>query len=271
MKDLQRYLPHWQCGFDKTGRPVIYKQYGSFENNLLSEISAIDCVTKYHVWEQEVISKLCYEQSKKTGRIVETSFAVMDLEGMQMRQVTKDFLMIVKAFANIDQAQYPETLGRLLIINAPTMFPYVWSWVKPWLDPVVASKIQIFGGESTWKPVLLDLIGRDGVPQNYGGDLPVLTPDLHPYPGFERGIKLPAPLRMLSEESARGLSLTRDRRASFRRTPSLVGDVSRGSDVLSSTDHAMLKRRSLSHVLSGRHFGAVGVRASARLVSEVSV
>jgi hypothetical protein len=103
MRDYQTYLPHWHCGYDKTGRPVIYKQYGSFENNLLSGMSTIEAVTKYHVWEQEAVSRICYRQSQRTGYIVETSFAILDLEGMQLRQVTKDFLAIVKAFANIDQ------------------------------------------------------------------------------------------------------------------------------------------------------------------------
>jgi hypothetical protein len=190
MKDLQRYLPHWQCGFDKTGRPVIYKQYGSFENDLLRDHCDLDSLTKYHIFEQEIISKLCYMQSRKTGRIVETSFAVMDLEGMQLRQVTSDFLAIVKAFANIDQAQYPETLGRLLIINAPSAFPWVWRGVKSFLDPVVTSKIQIFGGESTWRPVLLDLIGEDQIPANYGGQLPVLSADMHPYPSSIESLSL---------------------------------------------------------------------------------
>jgi hypothetical protein len=77
MRDYQTYLPHWHCGYDKTGRPVIYKQYGSFENSLLQDHCSLEAVTKYHVWEQEAVSRICYRQSQRTGCIVETSFAIM--------------------------------------------------------------------------------------------------------------------------------------------------------------------------------------------------
>ena len=277
MEEMQTYLPHWHCGFDKTGRPVIYKQYGFFENALLLEVSSIESVTRYHVWEQEAISKLCEEQSRRTGLIVETSFAMMDLEGMQMRQVTRDFLALVKAFANIDQAQYPETLGKLLIINAPSAFPFVWSWVKPWLDPVVAGKIQIFGAESSWAPVLFDLIGRENMPENYGGLLPRLTTKMHPYKGFEKGLPPGAsPSELCGRGSLRRSSSQGDRRACFRRTPSLAlepsrsgmsdsGGVSAGMERLESRNRQSV---GLSRILSGRHFVAAGARESGRFPDE---
>ena len=263
MTAMQTYLPHWHCGFDKTGRPVIYKQYGFFENALLLEVSSIESVTRYHVWEQEVVSKLCELQSRRTGLIVETSFAVIDLEGMQMRQVTRDFLALVKAFANIDQAQYPETLGKLLIINAPSAFPFVWSWVKPWLDPVVASKIQIFGGESSWGPVLLDLIGKESMPENYGGLLPRLTTEMHPYRGFESGVSLGAStVEICSSVALRRTNSLGDRRASFRRVPSLALEPARA---VGGEAGGARQSLSLSRVLSGRHFGA---RESHRFADE---
>jgi hypothetical protein len=34
-------------------------------------------------------------------------------------QVTREFLALVKGIAGIDSSQYPETLGRLFIINTP--------------------------------------------------------------------------------------------------------------------------------------------------------
>ena len=244
VKEYQRYLPTWQRGFDRTGRPVVYKQYGFFENALLRDVSSIEAVTRYHVWEQEVLARLCYQQSRQTGLVVETSFAIMDLEGMAIRQVTKDFLAVVKAYANIDQTQYPETLGKLMIINAPSAFPYVWSWVKPWLDPVVASKIQIFGGPSTWQPVLFDLIGKENMPANYGGDLPRLTIDEHPYPGFEKGFKvapaLSEPVPPSPQHGRRTSDPRREsRRGSFRRAPS-IGHAASGESYSSAHSNSNL-------------------------------
>jgi hypothetical protein len=55
---------------------------------------------------------------------------VVDLKDMQMFQITKDFLALTKLLAEIDQKQYPEKLGRIFIINAPKIFPFVWRMVK---------------------------------------------------------------------------------------------------------------------------------------------
>jgi hypothetical protein len=113
-----------------------------------------------------------------------------------------------------------------VIINAPAGFSYVWGWVKPWLDPVVVSKIQILGGPSSWQPVFFDLIGKEQMPENYGGDLPPLTKERHPYLGFEDGFKLEQcvahePLTMEALERRELCMHQQQRRASFRRAPSL--------------------------------------------------
>lgn len=39
------------------------------------------------------------------------------------------------------QSYYPESLGRCYVVNAPWIFWGFWRMIKPWLDPVVASKI----------------------------------------------------------------------------------------------------------------------------------
>eukprot|EP00602_Paraphysomonas_sp_CaronLab_P010113 CAMPEP_0185029586 /NCGR_PEP_ID=MMETSP1103-20130426/15977_1 /TAXON_ID=36769 /ORGANISM="Paraphysomonas bandaiensis, Strain Caron Lab Isolate" /LENGTH=1340 /DNA_ID=CAMNT_0027564389 /DNA_START=389 /DNA_END=4408 /DNA_ORIENTATION=+ len=181
--DLVEVFPHWQSGVDKHGRPVLYKQYNnSMDASKILGMSSLEAVTRYHIWEQEACMKLCYESSKKTGYIVETVTAVIDVKGMQLYQVTRDFLGIIKAIADIDQNQYPETLGQTFIINTPAVFPLVWRGVKPWLDPVVAGKIKIFGPkEEEWITALDDYIGRPNMPSTYSGELPALNSDFHPY------------------------------------------------------------------------------------------
>ena len=39
--------------------------------------------------------------------------------------------------AEIDQKQYPETLGKMFIINVPSVFPFVWRMVKPMLVIII--------------------------------------------------------------------------------------------------------------------------------------
>ena len=117
---------------------------------------------------------MCKRQSIKIGRIVETVTAVIDVKDMTLSQVTSEFLNIVKGIAKIDQQQYPETLGRFFIINTPSVFPFVWRGVQVFLDPAVASKIEIFGcKEALWKKRLIEYIGETNLPANYGKQSPL--------------------------------------------------------------------------------------------------
>lgn len=40
------------------------------------------------------------------------------------------------------EANYPESLGAVLVHKAPWLFSGVWSIIKGWLDPVVAGKVH---------------------------------------------------------------------------------------------------------------------------------
>eukprot|EP01035_Chromulina_nebulosa_P018124 gene18124-23778_t len=184
LSNLIKYLPHWQSGFDKTGRPVLYKQYRDFDASAIKKLTPFENVIKYHVWEQEICMRMCLEQSKKLNTLIETITVVIDVKDMSVRQMSSDFFHLLKILGQVDSAQYPEILGRLFIINAPSAFPLAWRVVKAWLDPVVATKISIYGSQSKWQHDLLDFIGADNTPMNYGGNAPALSTDMHPYSSY---------------------------------------------------------------------------------------
>jgi hypothetical protein len=102
-----------------------------------------------------VCARLCVEESHRRGVLVETCSAILDVQDMKLGQVTRDFLELVKGIAAIDQQRYPETLGKLFIINVPSIFPMVWRTVKFFLDPATAAKIQIYGAKKDWQPQLI--------------------------------------------------------------------------------------------------------------------
>jgi hypothetical protein len=194
MSTLTKVFPHWHFGYDKTGRPVVYKQYGKFN---ATEIKALaggnyDNILKYHIWEQEVAAKLCREQSLMRGEIVETVTGIVDVKEMRMLQITGDFLNLTKLLAEIDQKQYPETMGRIYILNVPTVFPIVWRIVRPWLDPITAAKIFVLGDRREYEPKLIDFIGKENLPSNYGGDLVPLSVSIHPYAETMREFEIQA-------------------------------------------------------------------------------
>ena len=53
LEDLTSVFPHWHSGYDKTGRPVLFKQYGKFEAGQIKKLVGgknFDAVVQYHIW-----------------------------------------------------------------------------------------------------------------------------------------------------------------------------------------------------------------------------
>ena len=48
----------------------------------------------------------------------------------------------VKFMIKVFEANYPESLGAILVHKAPWLFNAIWKIIKGWLDPVVASKVH---------------------------------------------------------------------------------------------------------------------------------
>jgi hypothetical protein len=48
----------------------------------------------------------------------------------------------VKFMIKVFEANYPESLGVVLVHNAPWLFQGVWKVIRGWLDPVVAGKVH---------------------------------------------------------------------------------------------------------------------------------
>lgn len=69
--------------------------------------------------------------------------------------------------AKIGQDYYPECMGKFYLINAPFMFSTVWMIIKPWLDPVTVSKIDILS--NNYKDKLLEQIPIENLPKDLGG------------------------------------------------------------------------------------------------------
>ena len=106
LKDLMNIFPHWQSGFDELGQPIIYKQYSSnFDATKILQLATKDSIARYHIWEQEACMRLCYEHSIQTGFIIETITCIIDIGGLNVSQVTRDFLSLIKLVVEIDQVK----------------------------------------------------------------------------------------------------------------------------------------------------------------------
>jgi hypothetical protein len=99
----------------------------------------------------------------------------LDLNNLTTSQLSRRALAIIKEQAAIDSICFPETMNKMLIVNAPMFFPPTWRLIKGWLDPRTSSKIEVISGKSSMEKRLLELVAAEQLPKDYGGK----GPDTH--------------------------------------------------------------------------------------------
>jgi hypothetical protein len=84
-----------------------------------------------------------------------------------MRHMSKQVRNFIQKITKVDQDFYPEYLGKMFIVNAPTAFKAMWAIVRPWLDKRTQKKIEVHGGNFSSK--LLELVDSENLPAFLGG------------------------------------------------------------------------------------------------------
>jgi hypothetical protein len=178
LKQVFIYFPTWISGFDKQLRPVAYRKFGKFEIWNILKLTTMNSLIRFHAWETEMTLNRMYKYTKQHNYNIETFLLVIDAAGWNLSLATSDAFTFIKGMAVTDSAHYPERLGTLLVINAPSVLAMSWRIIQEFLDPVTKEKIQIFSTNRTkWLPVLQQYIDIDQIPIQYGGTLPDPSPE----------------------------------------------------------------------------------------------
>jgi len=72
----------------------------------------------------------------------------------------------VKFMIKVFEANYPESLGLVLVHRSPWLFQGIWSIIRGWLDPVVAGKVHFTKDAKE----LSEFINLGQIPKELGGD-----------------------------------------------------------------------------------------------------
>jgi len=166
-KDVDRYYPQYYHKIDKDGRPVYIERLGKLDFKALYAVTSQDRLLKRLIseYERSLVTRMP-AAAREVGHPVETFCTIMDLHDVSLSNFyrVKDYVM---AAAAIGQDRYPEIMGKFYIINSPWAFSAVWAIIKPWLDEVTVSKIDILG--SSYKDKLLAQIPAENLPKEFGG------------------------------------------------------------------------------------------------------
>ncbi|KAL8840240.1 MAG: hypothetical protein Q9170_001447 [Blastenia crenularia] len=115
-------------GTDKEGRPMCFVRVRLHRQGEQSEAS----LERYTVYTIETARLLLAPQ-------VDTAAIIFDMTGFSLANMDYGPVkFMIKCF----EANYPESLGVVLVHKSPWIFQSVWNIIKGWLDPVVASKVH---------------------------------------------------------------------------------------------------------------------------------
>jgi hypothetical protein len=158
-------------GSDKEGRPVFIIKVRLHDPKLQSPES----METFVLHNIETIRTMIRHPNEK-------SCLLFDLTGFGLKNM--DF-HVVKFLVQVFEARYPEYLGVVLIHNAPFVFwgssfspqliwnvltlmvcnTGIWKMIQPWLDPVIASKINFTSSNKD----LTRFIAQENLQKCYGG------------------------------------------------------------------------------------------------------
>ena len=89
--------------------------------------------------------------------------AVFDLSGAGLRNVDRQLLVFLLTAV---KRYYPDSFGRVYLVNMPYAFRFVWSWVKPMLAQHAQEKVRFIDTEGG----LSEFVEPRWLLQKYGGD-----------------------------------------------------------------------------------------------------
>ena len=126
--------------------------------------------------------------SISTSTPISSTTSIIDLSTISFSSIWKLRHHLQEA-SRLATANYPETLGMVVVVNSPSYFPTIWGWIKVcpsfhlhrrskvvyltcmqgWFDEGTRNKIYVLGRDPG--TTLCTLIDAQNLPKAYGGEL----------------------------------------------------------------------------------------------------
>ncbi|KAM9296092.1 SEC14-like protein 1 [Gastrophryne carolinensis] len=156
---------------DKDGRPLYVLRLGQMDTKGLVRALGEESLLRHVLSINEEGLRRCEENTNIFGRPISSWTCLVDLEGLNMRHLWRPGVKALLRIIEVVEANYPETLGRLLILRAPRVFPVLWTLVSPFIDENTRKKFLIYAGNDYQGPGgLVDYIDKEVIPDFLGGD-----------------------------------------------------------------------------------------------------
>jgi len=198
----QYFLGAWHHT-DIDGRPVYILRLGQMDTKGLLKSVGEDKILKHILFLMEEGLHKCQQASVDSKKPIGNEIKrlqfnsaesqvdcfsswtfLVDLEGLSMRHLWRPGIQALLSYMNVIQANYPETMARLLLVRAPRLFPVLWTLLYPFIDEKTSSKFMMYTGNDYLKTGgLIDYIPYNSVPVFLGGSCKSSIPQpLNPIP-----------------------------------------------------------------------------------------
>lgn len=173
---VEKYFPGGWHHHDKDGRPLYILRLGNMDVKGLLKSVGEDELLKLtlHICEEGL--KLMKEATKLFEKPIWNWCLLVDLDGLSMRHLWRPGVKALLRIIETVEKNYPETMGRVLIVRAPRVFPVLWTIVSAFIDENTRSKFLFFGGPDCLHTEggLEQYIPKDKIPKFLGGSCSTL-------------------------------------------------------------------------------------------------
>ncbi|XP_067128421.1 SEC14-like protein 1 isoform X1 [Centruroides vittatus] len=189
-KVVKEYFPGGWHHFDIDGRPLYILRLGQMDvKGFIKSIGEEGLVKlTLHVCEEglrraEEATRLGGKPVRKTslksfGERHISWTCLLDLEGLNMRHLWRPGVKALLHIIEIVEANYPETMGRVLIVRAPRVFPILWTLVSTFINDNTRSKFVFYGGNDyQGAGGLLEFVDKSVIPDFLGGECQTTIPE----------------------------------------------------------------------------------------------
>ncbi|XP_023159864.1 protein real-time [Drosophila hydei] len=166
-------IEHFPGGWhhhDKDGRPIYILRLGHMDVKGLLKSLGMEGLLRLalHICE-EGIQKI-NESAERLDKPVLNWSLLVDLEGLSMRHLWRPGIKALLYITETVERNYPETMGRVLVVRAPRVFPIAWTIVSAFIDEHTRSKFLFYGPDCEhMKDGLAQYIDEEIVPDFLGG------------------------------------------------------------------------------------------------------
>lgn len=143
VEEVNQFYPMWYHKHDLQYRPVYIEKTGKIDLDSLQLITTMDKMIRFHVCVIEGKQvELLQDMSNRAGRTINQLCSILDLDGVSLKKMTSNVVInYLQEISRIDQLAYPELLGKMMIINAPSTFSMAWRLIRGFIDERTATKV----------------------------------------------------------------------------------------------------------------------------------